>query len=557
MGSMKQIKTIVILIMGATIVYAFSGGPPPGVTGAPGEDPRACTRCHRGTLNPDQEGGITLSGVPANYIPGQRYSLTVTVMHSASDRQRWGFQLTALTGNDAQPAGEMIITDPQTTRLLVGGPGGNRQYVEHTSRGTGRGMTGGMSWPFDWVAPSADVGPIIFYAAGNAANNDGRNTGDKIYTTAVVSGSPLVFQNVAAMAGVIGEGRGLAWGDYDADGFPDLYVVRDGQDLLFHNNGDGTFTEMAVPLGIVETDSGQDAAWFDYDGDGDLDLFVVNVGQSRLYRNDGPAGFTEVTAMAELEGEFASHAIAVADYDEDGDLDVFLANDGPDVLYCNNSDGTFTDIADLLNLADDRPGRAAAWGDFDGDGTLDLFVVHLGPDALYRRNPDDPGLGFADVAASAGVADEADGWAVAWADFDGDGHLDVFVANDGPDALYRNRGDGTFENVAEQVGITGEAMSRDAAWRDFDGDGNVDLCVAHADGPDALYRNTGEGRFEEVTTALGIMSATASQAVAWADFDGDGDPDLAIVTTQGLFLYENPGFRARMDGLARLERSSR
>jgi len=542
---MRKLKVVMVVLTCVAVAYAFSSGPPAGSVGAPGENPLACASCHGGPLNPDTRGSIMMSGIPANYVPGQRYPLMVTVSHPDADRRRWGFQITVLTQNGNQPAGSLVVTNPSLTRLLIGGPGGNRQYIEHTTPGTGRGMRGGMSWSFDWVAPSQNMGPVVFYAAGSAANDNGNQSGDKIYTTSVVANGPHLFQEVAAAVGLVDDvgGNGIAWGDYNGDGFPDLYVARDGQDLLFRNNQNGTFTEVAMSVGIVEDAPGRAAAWLDYDHDGDLDLFVVNVGQSQLYSNDGRAGFIEVTEMAGLRGEIASYAIAVADFDKDGDMDIFLANDGADVLYCNLGDGTFVDVADLLGLADDRPGRGAAWGDFDGDGTLDLFVANIGTNFLYRLNPSDPGLGFRDVAAAAGVADIADSFAVGWADYDRDGWLDLFVANDGPDFLYRNRGDGTFVNVAGEAGITGVSMSRSAAWQDFDRDGDLDLFVANADGQDFLYRNNGNGTFTEVAATLGIVDNAPGQAAAWQDFNKDGAPDLFVANRSVPdFLYRNPGF---------------
>jgi hypothetical protein len=541
---MKQIKVSIVMLICVTLAYAFSSGPPPGVTGAPGDESRACTRCHPGSLNPDARGQITISGAPANYTPGQRYTLTVAVTHPDTDRRRWGFQLTALTQNDNQPAGNLEITNPAQTQRVIGGPGGNRQYVEHTSAGTGRGRTGGMSWSFDWIAPRQNVGPVVFYAAGNAANNNGTALGDRIYTASVVSNASVLFQDVAAAAGLVnaGGGNGIAWGDYNSDGAPDLYVAREGQDLLFRNNGNGTFAEVARTLRLVEDAQGQAAAWFDYDGDRDLDLFVVNRGQSRLYRNDSQAGFTDVSPLAGLQDGIAGYAVAIADYDRDGDLDVFQANGGPDILYCNNGDGTFTDIADLLGLADDRVSLGAAWGDFNGDGALDLFVANVGPDFLYIGNPTSPGLGFVDVAAAARVADSATSFTGAWADYDRDGRLDLFVANEGTDFLYRNRGDGTFENVTGTAGITGQGVSRSAAWADFDRDGDLDLFVVNADGPDFLYRNEGNGRFREVAAILGIADNAPGGAAAWEDFDRDGDLDIAIANGSSFSLYRNPGF---------------
>jgi hypothetical protein len=532
---MRKLKAAVLIWAGVGVVTAMLSGPPPGATGAP-EEELACTECHMGVKNPDIRGRLAIEGVPVAYVPGQRYSLAVTLSHPDADRRRWGFQITALSQSDHQPAGDLVVTDTPRTQRKIGGPGGERQYIGHTLRGIDHGRMGGTRWTFDWVAPSDNIGPVVFYAAGNAANGNGANTGDKIYTTSVVSYVP--FEEVAGFAGLFGDGNGIAWGDYNADGLVDLYVAREGQDRLFQNNGDETFFELASTVGLVENDQGQAAAWLDFDNDQDLDLFVVNLGQSRLYRNEGGAGFTDVTEMAGLRGQMSSYALAVADYDADGDKDVFLANDGADALYSNNGNGTFTNRARALNVADAQSGRAAAWGDFDGDGRLDLFVANLGADFLYRQRADGPG--FEEVAATAGLVDTAAGFAAAWADFDQDGRVDLFVANDGPDFLYRNRGDGTFENVATQAGITSQGMSRGAVWEDFDGDGDLDLFVTNADEQGFLYRNEGNGKFEEVAVSIGIGGNASGRAAAWGDFDNDHDSDLLVAGASGLFLYRNP-----------------
>ncbi len=189
---MRKFKVAIILLGLTTVTYAYSSGPPAGVTGAPGEDGRACTVCHfLCPLNPDTRGSVTIGGVPANYLPGQRYGLTVMVTHPDLYRRRWGFQITAITQLGNQPAGAFEVTDPTITQRVIGGPDGRRQYVEHTSRGTALGTIGGMTWSFNWVAPSQDVGPVVFYAAGNAANGDGSPFGDKIFTTSTTSKAPL------------------------------------------------------------------------------------------------------------------------------------------------------------------------------------------------------------------------------------------------------------------------------------------------------------------------------------------------------------------------------
>ena len=153
---------------------AFSSGPPPGYTRAPGEEPEACAECH---LSPGDAGsGQIAITAPANYVPGQTYQITVTHTNSDPTRLRWGFQLTALDPGD-EKAGELTNTSV-LTQIITGGPGGNRQYIEHSASGTFIGQTGGASWTFNWTAPSTDVGVVTFYAAGNHANNDANTSGD-------------------------------------------------------------------------------------------------------------------------------------------------------------------------------------------------------------------------------------------------------------------------------------------------------------------------------------------------------------------------------------------
>lgn len=158
---------------------AFSFGPPPGYTRAPGEEPEACAECH---LSPGDAGSGQISiTAPPMYVPGQTYQVTVTHTNPDTSRLRWGFQLTALDTSD-EKAGELQNTSV-LTQVITGGPGGNRQYIEHTSSGTFINQQGGASWTFNWTAPPIDVGVVTFYAAGNHANNNGSSSGDYIYFT--------------------------------------------------------------------------------------------------------------------------------------------------------------------------------------------------------------------------------------------------------------------------------------------------------------------------------------------------------------------------------------
>ncbi len=164
---------------------AFSSGPPPGYTRAPGEEPEACAECH---VNAEAGTGQISITAPSTYVPNQTYSITVSHTNPDTTRRRWGFQLTVLDGGD-EKAGNLASTNALTQVLNNAGPGNARQYIEHTSGGTFVGQQGGASWTFNWTAPATDVGTVLFYAAGNHANNDDNSSGDHIYST-FVSSSP-------------------------------------------------------------------------------------------------------------------------------------------------------------------------------------------------------------------------------------------------------------------------------------------------------------------------------------------------------------------------------
>src|ERR1044072_1764153 len=169
---------------GTPPVHAFSAGPTAGYPGAPQEDPEACAECH---VPPDAGTGTISISAPQTYVPGQTYAITVTHTNPDPPRLRWGVELTALDTASDEKAGELQSTHGLTQVLNNAGPGSARQYIEHTAAGTFIGQKNSASWTFNWTAPPVDVGPVIFYAAGNQANNDDNTSGDYIYKTFVVS----------------------------------------------------------------------------------------------------------------------------------------------------------------------------------------------------------------------------------------------------------------------------------------------------------------------------------------------------------------------------------
>jgi hypothetical protein len=359
---------------------------------------------------------------------------------------------------------------------------------------------------------------------------------------------------------LFGAGRAFvnAWADYDGDGDPDLFVGFDGTpNRLYRNNG-GTFEDVAAAAGVADARSTRAAAWGDFDADGDPDLLVgfapaEGVSVLRLYRNSNGT-FSDATGNTDLAiKEGAVRQPAWVDFDGDEDLDLFVAfRDRANALFRQDK-GTFVNIASQIGLADTRRTVGAFWFDFDLDGDLDLAVANMDGDAngLFRNDPSTPlgsaslgaGRTFTDVAQAAGVAwggrtpgDKANGTVrVCAADVNNDGRFDLFAANYGKNGLFLNQSDGRFKDVSAAWGIAIDARYDTCVFEDFDHDGRVDLYVngtvtGGKSYPDYLFRNLGN-RFVDITPD-NLKALQADHGAAWADYDGDGDADLALTGAQ-------------------------
>ncbi len=377
------------------------------------------------------------------------------------------------------------------------------------------------------------------------------------------------FSDRTAEAGLTRSGWGQACcvGDYDNDGFDDLFVTYWGRSVLYHNNGDGTFTDVSERAGVAGPEGrwGAGCCFLDYDRDGHLDLFVssyVNFdplkaprpgdgaycryndipvpcgplgfagGTNALYRNRGDGTFVDVSEASGIArprgpasmvfvrtnwrptGSYAMGA-AAADFDNDGWPDIYVASDtAPSLLYRNNHDGTFREVGVPAGCAFDENGAALAGmgvgvGDFDSDGWLDIVRTNFSEQVttLYRNS----GEAFADtsIRAGLGVNRKYVGFGVGFFDFDNDGWKDLFIANGHvysqiagrklhltyrqPKIVYRNLGNGRFEDVSATLGdaIRSPNLGRGCAFGDFDNDGDVDVIVNNLDGPPSLLRNDG------------------------------------------------------------------
>jgi hypothetical protein len=337
--------------------------------------------------------------------------------------------------------------------------------------------------------------------------------------------------------GAVG-GQANAWADVDGDGDLDYFVAFRGRPNRFYRNDKGTFRDVAPEVGLNDNQETRAAAWGDFDADGDPDLYIGFADPkipAKVYRNDAK-GMTFVDVASEIGVSLTGVARQPAwiDYDGDGDLDLFAAfRDVPNRLLRNDR-GRFVDVTQASGIGDPRKTVSAVWWDVDRDGDLDLFTANQEGEAngLYRQ---DQGR-FEDVAAAMGVsgmprpaADGGVGPSVA--DFDLDGDLDLFVANYGHSALYRNDGGLRFTEVSRERGIDLNGHGVTSGWGDLDNDGRPDLYVGNFIAGQPLYRDAlfinGAKAFVESLPDL-ILKHDATHGVQFVDFDRDGRLDLAL-----------------------------
>jgi len=448
---------------------------------------------------------------------------------------------------------------------------------------------------------------------------------------------PVVFTDVTAKAGLSNAvntsgsatnkqllleemGGGAAFFDYDNDGWLDIFLVngtsldpavreRNPASYLFHNNRDGTFTDVSQQAGLIHSGWGQGCCVGDYDNDGFDDLFVSYFGRNVLYHNNGNGTFTDVSEKAGVTGSTDRWGAGCCflDYDRDGHLDLFVANyvsydparapkpgeamyclyndipvpcgpqgftGGTNILYRNRGDGTFVDVSEESGITRPRGassmvfvgrnwqptgsyGMGAAAADFDNDGWPDIYVASdTAPSLLYRNNHDGT---FREIAVPAGCAFDENGVAmsgmgVGLGDFDGDGWMDIVRTNfsEQVTTLYRNYGNGAFEDASIKagLGVNRKYVGFGVGFLDFDNDGWKDLFLANGHvysqiagrkihltykEPKVLYRNLGNGRFEDVSAKAGpaIKAENLGRGCAFGDFDNDGDVDVIINNLDG------------------------
>ncbi|MDT5121363.1 MAG: enediyne biosynthesis protein [Acidobacteriota bacterium] len=427
------------------------------------------------------------------------------------------------------------------------------------------------------------------------------NPGIEVHFTDITEKAGITFRHVASPDKkyiVESMSGGVAMFDYDNDGYLDIYFVNSltvemvksnvkTRSALYHNNGDGTFTDVTDKAGVGDVGWGMGVAVGDYDNDGFDDLYVTCLGQNHLFHNNGNGTFTDVTAKAGVGDPRWSTGAAFVDYDNDGRLDLFVANYvdfdvnhlpefgkgrscqykgvpvqcGPrglpgagDSLYHNNGDGTFTEVSKKAGVSDPNGfyGLGVIASDFDGDGFVDIYVANDStPNFLYHNNGDGTfkEVGFVSGTAVNENGSEQGSMGVTVGDYNHDGKWDIFVTNfaDEYNTLYRGEGGLSFADVSYPAKVA-EVSLPYVGWGtkffDYDNDGWVDLFVANGHvypqlenyrQRKLLFKNNRDGTFTEVSESAGapLMEKRVGRGVAFGDLDNDGDVDLVVGDLDG------------------------
>ena len=405
------------------------------------------------------------------------------------------------------------------------------------------------------------------------------------------------FEDAATAAGlaVLQHSGGVVMEDFDGDGLLDIVVTSSGpldQTHLFHNNGNGTFSDRTEAAGLLGETGGLNIVATDYDNDGHADLLVLRGGwwgqygqyPMSLLHNRGDGTFEDVTVKAGLLSMHPTQTAAWADYDGDGWLDLFVGHESerapegtllhPSQMFHNNHDGTFTEVGAALGLADLGFVKGVGWGDFNNDGRPDLYVsVKGGRNRLFRNDGPGKPWRFIDVTAQAGVAQQHDSFATWFFDFDNDGWPDIFVGGYSTQSmmdvgafelgkpfhaetprLYRNNHDGTFTNVATGTGLNRAILAMGAGFGDLDNDGWLDVYLGTGESsyeallPNRMFRNDRGKFFQDVTTSGGFGHLQKGHGIAFGDLCNTGHEDV-FEEMGGAFpgdtytsvLYRNPG----------------
>jgi hypothetical protein len=406
-------------------ISASVNGPAPGHTNAPGEG--NCTACHVDFPLNSGSGSLSVSGLPANYKPGQQIPLTVTL--SQADAVAYGFELTSID-NFGRPQGNynFSMADPVQLQIVNGFIGNNqRRYIEHTFNGVTPTQFGTKSWNFTWTAPAQRAGKISFYAAGNAADSNGTTSGDRIYTTsrATYAGSAIA--------------------NFDADGVSDISVFRPSNGNWYARTSSNNGFQV-----VGWGENGDQIVPGDYDGDGTTDWALWRPSNGNWYIRKSSGGFHVVTF-----GQFGDVPVP-GDYDGDLKSDFAVWRPSTGLWYILSAAGF--EIRQF-GIATDLTAQA----DYDGDGKTDVAVFRPSNGTWYMQTSADSGFKVTQFGAAGDKPVQGD--------YDGDGKSDITVFRPSNSTWYSLRSSGNY-NVTE-FGIPTDLP----APADFDGDGATDIAV--------------------------------------------------------------------------------
>ena len=508
-------------------------------------------------------------------------ALVTTASPTTTAQPARGGSLTFSFAETAKAAGLTAIT-------VYGGTETNKYLVETTGCGVAVLDIDGDGWLDLFIVNGTVLGG--FPAGQEPMGHLYRNRRDGTY------------EDVTAKSGILqtGWGQGACSGDYDNDGHDDLFVTAWGQNHLYHGRGDGTFVDVSEAAGLITKKArwGAGCAFIDYDRDGYLDLFAANYidfdlesaplpesglcrykgipvacgppgltgGKNVLYRNTGKGTFEDVSDRTGITRSSGTYGLGVStlDFNDDGWVDLYVANDSnPSALYINQRDGTFKDVAVEAGCAysqDGKPqaGMGVAVGDYDRNGTVDLFKTNFAGDTstLYANG----GKGFCDdrtFAAGIGLNTRWLGWGVGFVDLDNDGWLDLFIVNGHvyPEVervkteagykqrkvVYRNLGNGRFEDVSERLGppVTTPAAGRGAAFADLDNDGDIDVVVNNVHAAPDLFTLTAPRDAHWLTLKLVGTTSNRSAIGSRVRLVSAGGTQLQEVRGGGSYYSQN------------------
>ncbi len=354
--------------------------------------------------------------------------------------------------------------------------------------------------------------------------------------------------NTRFIAGVefpVGRTYGVQWVDYNSDGLDDIYLVGQGSNSLYRNIGNGKLQKVTGGAIATDVEPSRSASWGDYTGDGYPDCFVSNADSyNSLYVNNGDGTFNKKTSGNIVEDYGTFRSCSWVDVNNDGHLDMYVTNRaGANMLYMfipvDDGGGYHVRTRSVIDGDSGDQSYGCGWSDYDNDGDLDLYVANGGENRFYEQVSENR---FQLVGEPFIASNLATSVGCSWADFNNDGHMDLFVANaDAPNTLYVNNGDKTFSARTMDGFSTDDGVSKGSAWADYDNDGDLDLFVSN-NGSFLFYINSGAGMFERLPVNDLVYYGSNSLSTAWGDVENDGDLDLIISSyDHKTILYENKG----------------